>query len=48
MEKSPFSGSGSDRIALLHTLVRIVEAGSHDELLERKGAYYQLYNAQLQ
>lgn len=27
---------------------RIVEAGSHDELLERKGAYYQLYNAQLQ
>ena len=26
---------------------RIIEAGSHDQLLDRKGAYYQLYTAQL-
>ena len=25
---------------------RIVEAGNHGELMEKKGAYYQLYEAQ--
>lgn len=27
---------------------RIIESGSHDELLELKGAYYKLYRAQYQ
>ncbi len=27
---------------------RIVESGSHDELMERKGEYYKLYTAQIQ
>ena len=27
---------------------RIVESGSHEELMERKGEYYKLYTAQLQ
>jgi ATP-binding cassette subfamily B protein len=36
----------ADRIAVLHE-GRIVESGTHDELLERNGYYTELYNKQL-
>ena len=35
----------ADTILVMET-GRIVEQGNHDELLERRGAYYRLYNAQ--
>ncbi|MBV8891259.1 MAG: hypothetical protein JO266_04665, partial [Acidobacteria bacterium] len=36
----------ADQIAVLHA-GRIVETGSHDELLSRNGYYTDLYNKQL-
>jgi ATP-binding cassette, subfamily B, multidrug efflux pump len=35
----------SDKIMVLHK-GRIKEAGKHEELMERKGIYYQLYQIQ--
>lgn len=38
---------GADRIFVIDQ-GNIMEAGSHDELMEQKGAYYQLYQSQFQ
>jgi ATP-binding cassette subfamily B protein len=37
---------GCDRIMYIHD-GQIAESGNHDELMEKKGHYYQLYTSQL-
>ena len=45
MTKPP--APGLDRLALMQTFVRIVEAGSHTDLVDRPGGHYaRLYQLQ--